>query len=73
MMRWHLTTPKLADELRGNSMRPYAHHWYAENCRLADRIIVLDSGKIVEHGPFEQLVTLNGGRFRELYEPSQDR
>ncbi|MFJ3964968.1 hypothetical protein [Streptomyces sp. NPDC090036] len=29
MMRWHLTTPKLADELRGNSMRPHSHSWYA--------------------------------------------
>ncbi|WP_030199881.1 ABC transporter ATP-binding protein [Streptomyces sp. NRRL S-87] len=36
MMRWHLTTPKLADELRGNSMRPYAHHWYAAVCARID-------------------------------------
>ncbi|MFD4866396.1 ATP-binding cassette domain-containing protein [Streptomyces sp. NPDC058412] len=44
-----------------------------ENCRLADRIVVLDSGRIVEQGPFDQLVSLTGGRFRELYELSQDR
>ncbi|MDH6543950.1 ABC transporter ATP-binding protein [Streptomyces sp. SPB4] len=36
MMRWHLTTPKLADELRGNSMRGYAHHWYAAVCERID-------------------------------------
>ncbi|MFE6834859.1 ATP-binding cassette domain-containing protein [Streptomyces sp. NPDC057705] len=44
-----------------------------ENCRLADRIVVLDGGRIVEQGPFDQLVALAGGRFRELYELSQDR
>lgn len=40
MMRWHLTTPKLADELRGNSMRPYAHHWYAAVCEGIDSKMV---------------------------------
>ncbi|MFI7355921.1 ATP-binding cassette domain-containing protein [Streptomyces avidinii] len=40
MMRWHLTTPKLADELRGNSMRPYAHHWYAAVCERIDSRMV---------------------------------
>ncbi|MFJ6754550.1 ATP-binding cassette domain-containing protein [Streptomyces sp. NPDC091273] len=44
-----------------------------ENCRLADRIVVLDGGRIVEQGPFDQLVSLDGGRFRELYALSQDR
>ncbi|MGW1763132.1 ABC transporter ATP-binding protein [Streptomyces sp. NPDC002073] len=40
MMRWHLTTPKLADELRGNGMRPYAHHWYAAVCARIDAKMV---------------------------------
>ncbi|MFI6150044.1 ATP-binding cassette domain-containing protein [Streptomyces sp. NPDC051109] len=40
MMRWHLTTPKLADELRGNSMRTYAHHWYAAVCERIDSKMV---------------------------------
>ncbi|MFF4318965.1 ATP-binding cassette domain-containing protein [Streptomyces sp. NPDC001568] len=40
MMRWHLTTPKLADELRGNGMRPYAHHWYAAVCERIDSRMV---------------------------------
>ncbi|MFJ4314088.1 ATP-binding cassette domain-containing protein [Streptomyces lavendulae] len=44
-----------------------------ENCRLADRIIVLDGGRIKEQGSFEQLPAVEGGTFRELYELSQDR
>ncbi|MFJ7591742.1 ATP-binding cassette domain-containing protein [Streptomyces sp. NPDC097617] len=40
MMRWHLTTPKLADELRGNSMRPHAHQWYAAVCARIDSRMV---------------------------------
>lgn len=40
MMRWHLTTPKLQEELRGNSMRPYAHHWYAAVCERIDSRMV---------------------------------
>ncbi len=40
MMRWHLTTPKLADELRGNGMRTYAHHWYAAVCARIDSKMV---------------------------------
>ncbi|MBT2455583.1 ABC transporter ATP-binding protein [Streptomyces sp. ISL-86] len=44
-----------------------------ENCRLADRIVVLDAGRITEQGSFDQLVAVEGGMFRELYELSQDR
>lgn len=40
MMRWHLTTPKLSEELRGNSMRPYAHTWYAAVCERIDSKMV---------------------------------
>ncbi|GFN00575.1 ABC transporter [Streptomyces fulvorobeus] len=32
MMRWFLTTPTLADELRANTMRPYLHFWYRTMC-----------------------------------------
>ncbi|MFF5445359.1 ATP-binding cassette domain-containing protein [Streptomyces sp. NPDC012888] len=40
MMRWYLTTHKLGDELRCNSMRGYAHHWYAAVCaRIDDRLV----------------------------------
>ncbi|MFI8100939.1 ATP-binding cassette domain-containing protein [Streptomyces sp. NPDC086023] len=40
MMRWYLTTHKLADELRCNSMRPYAHHWYATVCERIDAKLI---------------------------------
>lgn len=50
MMRWHLTTPKLADELRGNSMRPYAHHWYAAVCeRIDSRMVASAPRYLVVH------------------------
>ena len=32
MMRWWVTTPDLADELRANGMRPYLHSWYRVMC-----------------------------------------
>ncbi|MGW0391836.1 hypothetical protein ACWDYJ_13280 [Streptomyces sp. NPDC003042] len=57
MMRWHLTTPKLADELRGNSMREYCHHWYAAVC---DRIDSKGLGELPE--------TVNGAAQREMRE-----
>lgn len=44
-----------------------------ENCRLADRIVVLDGGRIVEQGSFDELANLEGGRFHELYALSLDR
>ncbi len=44
-----------------------------ENVRMADRILVLDKGRIREEGSFDQLVRAEGGLFSELYALSQDR
>ncbi|MEU7043726.1 ABC transporter ATP-binding protein [Streptomyces varsoviensis] len=43
-----------------------------ENARIADRIIVLDQGRIAESGTFEALLDA-GGIFAELYKLSLDR
>lgn len=39
----------------------------------ADRIAVLDGGKIVEEGTFEELSAMEGGHFRALLEAQQKR
>jgi ATP-binding cassette subfamily B protein len=36
--------------------------------RNADKIVFIDQGKIVECGPHEELVKIDGGRYRKLYE-----
>ena len=36
--------------------------------RHAENIMVLDKGKVVEYGPHEQLLQLEQGHYRELYE-----
>ncbi|MEU1513888.1 ABC transporter ATP-binding protein [Streptomyces sp. NPDC005811] len=51
MMRWWLTTPELADELRANTMRPYLHYWYRAMC---DRVV----GRELEGSRPYLLVTL---------------
>lgn len=38
--------------------------------RNADRILVMEGGRVVEEGSFQELLAL-GGRFRELYESQQ--
>ncbi|MFE7975760.1 ATP-binding cassette domain-containing protein [Streptomyces shenzhenensis] len=43
-----------------------------ENTRLADRILVMDKGRIVEQGTYEEL-THAGGLFAELVALAQDR
>ncbi|WP_174890326.1 hypothetical protein [Streptomyces violaceusniger] len=42
------------------------------NARIADRIIVLDGGRVREQGDFQALMDL-GGLFAELYKLAQDR
>ncbi|MFD9631828.1 ATP-binding cassette domain-containing protein [Streptomyces violascens] len=43
-----------------------------ENARIADRIIVLDGGRVREEGDWQTLMDL-GGLFAELYKLAQDR
>ena len=43
-----------------------------ENTRLADRILVMDKGRIIEQGTYEDLVNA-GGLFAELVTLSKDR
>ncbi|WP_424154027.1 ABC transporter ATP-binding protein [Streptomyces cinnamoneus] len=43
-----------------------------DNTRIADRIVVMQDGRITEQGTFDQLVH-SGGLFQELYELSEDR
>jgi ATP-binding cassette, subfamily B, bacterial len=44
-----------------------------DNVKMADRIIVLDKGRIREEGTFEELVNTEGSLLGELYALSQDR
>ena len=34
--------------------------------RLADRILVLENGQVIENGPHQELIALNG-RYAELF------
>ncbi|MGC9500467.1 ATP-binding cassette domain-containing protein [Streptomyces sp. WG7] len=43
-----------------------------ENTRLADRVLVMDRGRIIEHGTYEDLVNA-GGLFAELVALAKDR
>ncbi|MFJ8158362.1 ATP-binding cassette domain-containing protein [Streptomyces sp. NPDC094468] len=44
-----------------------------DNVRMADRVIVLDQGRIREQGSFDELVATEGSLLGELYALAQDR
>jgi len=44
-----------------------------DNVRLADRIIVLENGRIREQGTFDELIATEGSLLSELYALAQDR
>ena len=43
-----------------------------ENTRLADRVLVMDKGRVIEHGAYDDLVS-GGGLFAELVALAKDR
>ncbi len=43
-----------------------------ENTRLADRVLVMDRGRVIEQGSYEDLVAA-GGLFAELVALANDR
>lgn len=43
------------------------------NVAVADRIVVLEDGKVLQEGTFTQLVAEKGGRFRELWDLQNER
>lgn len=42
------------------------------NTKLADRVLVMDQGRVIEHGTYGELVAANG-RFAELVALAKDR
>ncbi|MFJ7906536.1 ABC transporter ATP-binding protein [Kitasatospora sp. NPDC096204] len=43
------------------------------NVAVADRIVVLEDGKVLQEGTFAELVAEEGGRFRELWDLQNER
>ncbi|WP_327064694.1 ABC transporter ATP-binding protein [Kitasatospora sp. NBC_01302] len=43
------------------------------NVEVADRIVVMERGRVIQHGTFPELVAEQGGRFRELWDLQHDR
>lgn len=50
----------------GRTVLTIAHR--LSTIRSAQKIVVLDEGRIIEHGTYEQLMDAESGMFRELVE-----
>jgi ATP-binding cassette subfamily B protein len=61
----HEVFQRFAELTRGKMALLISHRF--STVKMADRILVLDNGRIVEQGPHEQLL-LNGGRYAEMFE-----
>ncbi len=55
----------LKEELKDKTVLIIAHRF--SSIKIAERIIVLDDGKIIEEGTHEELISLNG-KYKELWE-----
>ncbi|WP_327324277.1 ABC transporter ATP-binding protein/permease [Streptomyces sp. NBC_01210] len=66
----HLVISRFKELAAGKAAVFVTHN--LENARIADRIIVLDGGRVREEGTWQELMDL-GGLLAELYKLSQDR
>ncbi|MFT9789134.1 ABC transporter ATP-binding protein [Streptomyces rhizosphaericola] len=66
----HLVIRRFKELAAGKAAMFVTHN--LDNARIADRIIVLDRGRIVETGTFQSLLD-TAGLFAELYKLAQDR
>lgn len=55
----------MKEELKDKTVLIIAHRF--SSIKIAERIIVLDDGKIIEEGTHEELISLNG-KYKELWE-----
>lgn len=66
----HLVISRFKELAAGKAAIFVTHN--LESARIADRIIVLDGGRVREEGTWQELMDL-GGLFAELYKLAQDR
>ncbi len=59
-------TKSLDELMRGRTTFIIAHR--LSTVRRADQILVIKDGKIVEHGKHDELIAIEGGEYRHLYE-----